>query len=96
MTHRTEAVYDDEMAPLVSRLIAIAKREGIPLLVSTGLVLEHGPGCCTTLLPTNVPELAGVENRFMLSVGIIRGDERFDRAAGMVITRFHPEPEAKA
>lgn len=96
MKHPTEVVYDEEMAPLVSELIAIAKRAGLPLLVSAGMVLEDGPGCCTTLVDTQVPELAGAENRLALSTGIIRGDSRFDRVAGMAITRYHPTPKASA
>ena len=38
--HHTEAVYDDEMFPLVAQLIEIATREGIPLLVSAGMIVD--------------------------------------------------------
>lgn len=93
--HRTEQVYDDEMAPLVARLIEISKREGIPLLVNAGMLDANGePLQCITLLgrgPEGDDRLAGIDNRHGLCDGILRGDERFDRAAGLVITRFHSE-----
>ena len=41
-------------------------------------------------------ELRGMENRLGLCEGIIRGDERFDRVSGLIISRFHPDDEPTA
>ncbi len=90
MKHRTEQVYDDEMAPLIARLIDIAKREGIPLFVTAGMLDDDGDTMgCTTCIPDETGLLAGFSNRIGLCVGIMRGHEGFDTAAGMVITRHH-------
>lgn len=103
--HRTEQVYDDEMSPLVAQLIAIAKREKIPLLVSAGMILrqdDHGnvheqdhKGTCDTLLlhgseDAQHPELLKVENRYGLAYEVIRGHEGFDTARSMAITSHYP------
>jgi hypothetical protein len=66
--HRTEQVYDDEMAPLVARLIEIAKREKIPFYVLAGMLDEDGGpmGCTTSLVwGDEQPEvdLLGLEER---------------------------------
>lgn len=97
--HRTEQVYDDEMAPLVSEIIQIATRERVPLLLSVGMLNpEGGPAGCTSLIlhgpELGLPELRGMENRFGLANGVIRGHGGFDTAAGMMITRYHP-PEGE-
>ena len=96
--HRTEQVYDDEMSPLIVQLIEISKREGIPLLIHTAMFLPDGDsgefivGGCVTRVPGTgscAPEFHGMVNRHGLCSQIVQGDERFDRAAGMVISRFH-------
>ena len=95
-TDRTEAVYDEEMAPLVQRLIEIAKRERIPLLVSAAMVMPDGTagGCLTALgFDDADPRLKGMQNRHGLSVGVMRGHSGFDTASGLVITRHHREEE---
>lgn len=90
--HRTEAAYDDEMFSLVARLIEIARREGVPLMVSAGMLDPEGePMGCTTLVVDGAdPELAGYSNRLKLAVGVVRGHSGFDTAAGLMITRHHP------
>lgn len=57
-----EAVYDAEIAPLMTQLIDICKRVNIPLLASfqlTGDEDEAGPLLCTTALipPRGTPGL---------------------------------------
>lgn len=44
MTHRTEAVFDEEMAPIIEQLFKIAEREGIPLLVGAAIFLTKAAG----------------------------------------------------
>lgn len=101
--HSTEEVYDNEMAPLVSQLIAIARRANIPLVVSAGMLCRvddngHGdedsalsPTTCTTkITPDYVdPMLKGMVNRHNLAVGVVRGHSGFDHAAALVISRYH-------
>lgn len=96
--HRTERVYDEEMAPLVAQLIEISKREQIPLFVVAGMLDEkEEPISCHTAMVfgKNRPErcLLGLENRIGLCLGIIRGHSGFDRASGLMISRFHPPDE---
>jgi hypothetical protein len=91
--HETEQIYDEQMAGLVAQLIAIAKANDLPMLLSVGMVLESGPGACTTSIPSGRKKLKGIRNRFGLSLKIIRGDERFDRASGLMITRCHEASE---
>lgn len=95
MKHRTEVVYDSEMAPLVARLIEIAKRERIPLLVSAGMINERGGRmtCDTLVADTDAPTGPGIVNRYALCKELIRGHEGFDTAAGLWITRHHPTEE---
>ena len=95
--HETERVYDEQMAPLVSRLIDIAKANGIPLLVSVGMVMrDGGPGCWVTNIGRDAmatqmdPRLEGAYNRFGLCTAIVRGHSGFDTAAGLIISRHHP------
>jgi hypothetical protein len=47
-----EAVYDAEISPLMSRIIAICKEHEIPCVASFQYVddVERGPGHCTTAL----------------------------------------------
>jgi hypothetical protein len=101
--HRTEHVYDTEMAPLIAQLIKIADREGIPLLVSAGMLdPQGGRMTADTLLLGRVREdvaqsdIAGTANRYRLCIELIRGHEGLDRAAGLVISRFHPDPPPAA
>ena len=97
--HKTEQVYDAEMAPLISQLIEIAKREHLPLLINVGMVLttddgEPNPGGCFTLIEgSDYPELAGMRNRHGLCRGIIHGHDGFDTASAMRITRHHDDAE---
>lgn len=97
--HHTERVYDDEMNPLVAQLIKIAQREGIPLLVSAGMICdvngEPTPTVCMTeiALPkvgSDPEKLAGIRNRHGLAHEILRGHRGFDTAAALMITRHHP------
>lgn len=91
--HATEQAYDEEMAPLVAKLIAIAKERGIPLLVSAGMLDEDGEHMgCTTLIP-EANGFRGFTNRMQLCSGILRGDTRFDTASSMQITRYHTDRE---
>lgn len=96
-THRTEQVYDGEMFPLVAKLIEIAKRENMPLLVSAGMLGPDGePMMCSTLIGAAKADrfAPGIDNRYGLAHGIVRGHSGFDTAAGLIITRYH-EPETK-
>jgi hypothetical protein len=96
--HRTEQVYDDEMSPLVTQLIAIARREGIPLLVSAGMLDPDGDGLmCNTLICHGRGHpgfMGGIENRLGLALGVIQGHSGFDTASALVITRHHNDPPA--
>jgi hypothetical protein len=93
--HRTERVYDEEMAPLVSRLVEIAERENMPLFVSAAMTFPNGEvGMCTTALVDlkgENNEYAGAANRVSVCAGLMRGHEGLDRAAGLVISRYHEE-----
>lgn len=92
--HRTEQVYDDEMSPLIAQLIAIAKRENIPLLVSAGMLGEDGaPMTCDTVIGAAKADrfAPGIDNRHDLAFELIRGHRGFDTAAGLAITRHHPK-----
>ena len=91
--HRTERVYDEEMAPLVAQLIAIAKRENIPLFLSAGMIDSDGGAmvCTTDVGHVGALEaLAGVCNRHSICTEVVRGHAGFDTAAGLMITRHHP------
>lgn len=92
--HRTEQVYDDEIAPLVSQIVAICKREEIPILISAGMFNEEGvPMTCDSKLRHGIAskvQLPGVDNRYSLAFEIIRGHAGFDTASGLAITRHHP------
>lgn len=93
MKHRTEQVHDEEMAPLVAQLIEIAKREGIPLLVSAGMLADDGEEMlCTTIIADAKDDCIapGARNRFGLCVGIVRGHGGFNTASALAITRHHP------
>lgn len=93
-THRTEEVYDTEMAPLITQLIEIAKREGLALFVHAGMLTPDGDALgCVTKIPGADDALKGTNNRHGLCDGIVRGHNGFDRAAGLVITRYHAEGE---
>ena len=78
--HPTERVYDDEISPLVLKIIEIVQREGLPLLISVGMVGPNG-GVMTCDTWSRTPEddsgrFAGLETRYDLAAGIIR-DPRF-------------------
>lgn len=86
--HPTEAAYDEHMAPLIAQLIRVAQDANIPLLVWAGMELQPDvTGGCLTLVRGY---RKGANNRMGLCAGILRGDARFDSAAGLMITRFHP------
>lgn len=97
--HRTEQVYDDEMSPLVAKLVEISQREKIPLIVSAGMLGPDGENMtCDTMLifGRSIGEpMAGIENRFGLSHNIIRGHAGFDTAEALMITRHHAPPTPK-
>lgn len=98
MKHRTEEVYDNEIAPLMAKIIEIAKRENIPMLVSFGMKMEDGTaGCCTTALSPDTEDmdagLRGFRNRVGLALGVLRGHAGFDTAAALMITRYHPQED---
>lgn len=89
MKHRTEQVHDEEMAPLVAQLIEIAKREGIPLLVSAGMLDSDGdPLLCDTMIAESVEDCIapGIRNRHRLCIEILRGHGGFDTACRLMIT----------
>lgn len=52
MTYDFETVYDEQIAPLMSRIIDICKEHGIPMLASFAYRCdEYGEhDCCTTFL----------------------------------------------
>lgn len=91
MKHETEAVYDEQMAPLVDKLIEIAREHGIPMLFHAGMIMDDGgAGGCITLVPGEEhADLDGINNRHKLCAEICRGDARFDRAKALMITKFH-------
>ena len=92
--HSTEAAYDEQMAPLVAQLIEIAKREGIPLFVTAGMLDRNGePIGCTTKIPSGQRELSGYDNRIELCAGITMGHSGFDTVSVLLITRHHDEAE---
>ena len=94
--HSTEAAYDDHMAPLVARLIEVAKRAGVALFVTAGMLDESGGEIgCTTRIDGSA-RLAGYNNRIGLMAGIARGHNGFDTAAGLMITKHHLTPEQEA
>lgn len=99
--HRTEQVYDDEMYPLVAKLIELAKGAGIPLFVSAGMLCvvndDYIPTTCVTLEPPETddePRLAGLVNRHRLCLEIVRGHSGFDTARAMTITRHYAPRDA--
>lgn len=57
-----EAVYDEEISPLMAQIIAICKRESIPMACRFQFadLDDEGPQFCTTLLP-----FRGVEHEVM-------------------------------
>jgi hypothetical protein len=90
--HRSERVYDTEIAGLVSQIFDICKREDLPLLLSVGMRLRAGDGVCLTVLQSE--SFPGASNRCQLGAGIMRGHEDFDTAAGLAITKHHPPGDA--
>jgi hypothetical protein len=50
--YNKEDVYDDEISPLVQKIIEICKENKIPAIMSFAYAAneEEGTGCCTTLL----------------------------------------------
>ena len=88
--HETERVYDEEMAPLVGELIAIAKRAGLPLLVNAGMIGPvGGPRVCVTNVQSGVEWAKGIDNRHGLCSGVVTGHQGFDTARAMMITKYH-------
>lgn len=87
--HASERIYDEQMAPLVERLIEVAKANKIPLFLSAGMVLSDGqPGCCTILVIDGVeevePRLGGAANRFKLCTTLVRGPSSLDTATRLI------------
>mgnify|MGYP001619842868 CR=1 FL=1 len=96
--HRTEEVYDAEIAPLVTQIIEICQRENLPLLVNVGLMLpddQNGtdgyiPSQCTTFVrgssPPMGPPTSGLTHRHELCLLILDGDGRWDTAGSLRVT----------
>lgn len=85
--HTTEQVYDEQMAPLVRRLIEIANANKIPLFLSAGMIMPDGrPGCSTTLVGTEGcdPKLSGAVNRYGFCASLVRGPASLDTANRIV------------
>lgn len=98
--HRTEIVYDELMAPLVTQLIEIAKEHKVPLFVTAGMVLLDGkPGVCTTLVAKDVeasdPRLGGLVNRLRICAGVMQGGPSFDTAERLAVTGHRPLPKTQ-
>lgn len=92
--HETERVYDEEMGPLVAQLIAISKRAGVPLFVNAGMVDPEGlPRVCVTYVRAGDEWASGIDNRHSLCSGVVKGHSGMDTAAGLMITRHHPQTE---
>lgn len=95
MSDVREQVYDDQINPLVAHILAICKEHQIPILISAGMVNDDGePLMCSSILchgKESANQLRGIENRYSLALGIIQGHSGFDTAAGLMITRNHPE-----
>lgn len=94
--HPTERAYDEHLAPLVSQLIDLAKQHGVPLFISASMYLTDDAGDVTrgsaiTMICPGDREWSGVANRMELARGVLLGHDGFDTAAGLMITRFHPE-----
>lgn len=86
--HETEAIYDEHFAPLVVRLIELAKEHNMALLVDVGIMFEGEQGACSTKIPSTRPEMKGRVRRHDLMLGISQGHEGFDRATGIVISKY--------
>ena len=92
--HRTEEVYDAEIAPLVTQIIEICQRENLPLLMHVGLMLpDEGKyiiGGCVTLVPgaavSGSPHTSGMTHRHELCQLILDGDGRWDTAGSLRVT----------
>jgi hypothetical protein len=69
MNPDSEAVYDEQISPLMTQIIAICKRHRIPMLASfqySGELDPSSPGMCTTRIP-----FAGESERFRQAVDVI-------------------------
>lgn len=91
--HRSEQVYDDEISPLVSQIIAIARRERMPLLISAGMRDEHGGEmtCDTALIWGDGGDagLVDVEARHRVAFEMVR-----DGMAAIALTTW-PRPRSR-
>lgn len=54
-----ETIYDAEISPLMTQIIAIAKRAGIPMYAS--FVLDDGLFCTTHIAPPRSPDTSDEE-----------------------------------
>lgn len=88
-----EEVYDEEIAPLMAKILEICKRENMPMFASFAVKGEDGSvlGCSLLLAEEHDDGLNGYRNRLGLCLGIVRGHDGFDTAAGLMITR-HRKP----
>lgn len=93
MKDRREEVYDSEISPLVWRIIEIAKREQIPMIMSFGMRDESGtPMTSDTALQFGTKGndfLSAIENRYALAMGVVRGHPGFDTAKSLRIVSHH-------
>lgn len=73
-----ENVYDNEISPLMGKIIAICKEHGIPMIASFTYENgeELGPGRCTTLL-NNIPNREDIAIQKACSIIRRGGHETF-------------------
>jgi hypothetical protein len=90
--HETERIYDEEMSPLIDRLLRIAADNNIPLFLDVGMIIGGIPGASTSRIQGDAPrmELLGRLQRHELCRTIAMGDSRFDRAHGLAMIQLPP------
>lgn len=84
MTTKRDGVYDEQIAPLMSRIIAVCKEHGIPMVFSAQLNDDRagdsdvnedgepiGPYFCTTLL-TGGADFPDTHPRLLQATGVLR------------------------
>lgn len=95
-SHPTEVVHDAEISPLVQQIVDIARREGLPLLISIGMISPKGGTitCDTVLAHDKEPRFRGIENRHVLAFTLIRAnDPRLDGVSGVsIVPASEPMP----
>lgn len=101
--HHTEKLYDEEISPLVKKILEIVKRENLPFLLSVGFIGPDGTGstCTSAYVPSRtelnglgLKALWGKANRIQMCYNIIYGHSGWDTASSVWITAHHPtDPE---